>query len=169
MSEMTDVNPPPNIISLINVPDKCMVNPYSHGNKYNNNAFEIFVPVSNLLTIQNPYLPNGAHINDSKRMLKENGASSNIKQPPTPFSDKEEQRRMRLAGKIKSGLATNPMINKKCKKQIRKTTTFSPEHITKGYNLHNRMIKMLLNNPNSKCLYKKEVSKSSSFMTGVYY
>ena len=118
-------------------------------------CFEIFVPVSNLLTIQNPYLPNGAHINNSKRMLKENGASSNIKQPLTPFSDKEEQARMRLAGMIKSGLATNPMINKKCKKQIRETTTCSPEHITKGYNLHKRMIKTLLNNPNLKYLCGK--------------
>eukprot|EP00957_Ditylum_brightwellii_P085275 6485815-Ditylum_brightwellii.AAC.1 len=77
MSETTDVNPPPNIISPINVRNMCMVNPYSHGNKYNNNPFEIFVPVSNLLTIWNPYLPNGTHINNSKRMLKEDGASLN--------------------------------------------------------------------------------------------
>eukprot|EP00957_Ditylum_brightwellii_P000493 38052-Ditylum_brightwellii.AAC.1 len=47
-SETTDVNPPPNIISPINVPNKRMMNPYSHGNKYNNNPSETFVPVSNL-------------------------------------------------------------------------------------------------------------------------
>jgi hypothetical protein len=115
-------NPLPNVISPINVPNKRMVNPHSQGNKYNNNHFETFVPVSNLLTIWNPYLPNGMHINNSKRMLKEDSASSNVKQPPTPFSDKEEQARMRLAGMIKSGVATNPMINKKHKKQIRETT-----------------------------------------------
>eukprot|EP00957_Ditylum_brightwellii_P072043 5475864-Ditylum_brightwellii.AAC.1 len=151
-SEITDVNPPPNIISPINVSNKCMVNPYSHGNKYNNNPFETFVPISNLLTIRNPYLPNGTHINNSKHMLKEDGASSNVKQPPTPFYDEEEQARMRLPGMIKSGLATNPIINKK---KIRETMMSSPGHITKGYNLHNHMIKTLLDNPNLKYLQGK--------------
>eukprot|EP00957_Ditylum_brightwellii_P160851 12247320-Ditylum_brightwellii.AAC.1 len=135
-SEMPDVNSLPNIISPINVPNKHMVSPYSQGDPYNKNPHETFVPVSNLLPIQNPYLPNGMHINNTKCTPKEDGENSNIKQPPTPLSDEEEKARMRLAGMIKSGLATNPKINEKCKKQIRETTTCSPEHITKGYNLH---------------------------------
>eukprot|EP00957_Ditylum_brightwellii_P152123 11582584-Ditylum_brightwellii.AAC.1 len=113
MSEMTDGNPPPNIIRPINVPNRHMVNPYSQGNKYNNNPFETCVPASDLPIICNPYLPNGTHINTSKRKLKDDKGRSNVKQPPTPFIDKEEQARTRLAGMIESGVATNPMINKK--------------------------------------------------------
>eukprot|EP00957_Ditylum_brightwellii_P110755 8447291-Ditylum_brightwellii.AAC.1 len=114
-SEMPGINPLPHIISPINVPNKCMVNPYSQGDEYNNNPYETFAPVSNLLPIQNPYLPNGTLINNTKYTPKEDGASSNLKQSPTPLSDEEEQARMMQAGMTKSGLAMNPNINKNTK------------------------------------------------------
>ena len=154
-SETTDGNPPPNIISPINVLNRHMVNPYSQGNKYNNNPFETFVPASNLPIIRNPYLPNVTRINIQKRKLNDDGGRLNLKQPPTPFIDKEEQARIRLAGMIKSGVAKNPMINDIREQQIRETTTCSQDHIKKGYNLHKRMIKTLLDDPNLKYLCGK--------------